>query len=98
MPLWIALSIIDGGENGTEHFIFKDVLASQGYTVTIFSDDDTNITLTSAVATRNNSLILAHVKNNLPLPMNEFPVRLVSSYLPQSQWISKIVAISITDF
>jgi DMSO/TMAO reductase YedYZ molybdopterin-dependent catalytic subunit len=97
MPLWVALSIIDGGESGDGHYVFNDTLASQGYTVTIFSKDGTNLTLSSSVTTRNDSLILAHVKNGQILPSEEFPVRLVSKDLPQSQWISRITVITITD-
>ncbi|MFX1284661.1 MAG: hypothetical protein ACFFB5_13460 [Promethearchaeota archaeon] len=96
MPLWIALSMVDG-DDGSEHYTFNDSLAAQGYNVTIFSSDGTNLTLPSSITTRNNSLILAHVKNNLPLPEDEFPVRLVSPDLSMDQWISKIESIIITD-
>ncbi len=97
MPLWIALSIIDGGENESGHYIFNDLLAQEGYTVRIFSSDGSNLTLDSSITTRNDSLVLAHVKNGLSLPEEEFPVRLVSAYLPQEKWIDKIVSISITE-
>lgn len=97
MPLWIALSIIDGGENESNHYIFNDVLAQEGYTVKIFSSNGSSLTLDSSVTTRNDLLILAHVKNGLPLPKDEFPVRLVSPQLAQEDWIANIVAISITD-
>ncbi len=97
MPLWVALSIIDGGENETNHYNFNDELAQKGYNVKIFSSEGTQLTLTSNTTSRNNSLILAHVRNNLPLPEDEFPVRLISPDLPKEKWISKITAISITD-
>ncbi len=96
MPLWIVLSMIDGND-GSVHYTFNDSLAAQGYNVTIFSTDGKNLTLPSSVTTRNDSLILAHVKNNLPLPEDEFPVRLVSPDLSMDQWISKIESIIITD-
>ncbi|MFW9906499.1 MAG: hypothetical protein ACFFFH_19460 [Candidatus Thorarchaeota archaeon] len=97
MPLWIALSIIDGGENELNHYVFNDFLAQKGYSVQIFSSDGSNLTLDSSITTRNDSLVLAHVKNKILLPEEEFPVKLVSPKLPKEKWIDNIISISITN-
>jgi len=97
MPLWIALSIVDGGESEFTHYTFNDLLAQEGYTVRILSSDGSNLSLSSSITTRNDSLILAHVRNGVPLPEEEFPVKLISPQLPQEEWIDNIVSISILD-
>ncbi len=103
MPLWIALSIVDGGERElhTGHDFYNDFLAFRGYNVRITSEDGSYLILNSSITTRNNALILAHIRNGINLPTDEFPIRLVSPELPESQWLKKIVSIrieNITDF
>ncbi len=94
-PLWIALSMVDGGLNEAGHYLFNDDLAQLGYQVQITDFEGTNHIFESTQVARNDSFILTHVKNGMRLPEEEFPVRLLIDGLSENYWVNRVASITL---
>lgn len=99
-PLWVIVSMIDGGDAPGGHYMFNDDLAAQGYTVRLVAVDGTTVDIDSKLMARNDDVVLAYVKNGQELPMDsEGPLRLVGSALPSRRdSLKQIVEIQLVGF
>jgi len=93
IPLWVLLSCVDGED--LYHYQFNETLAATGYTVVLTASDGYTVTLSSEDIAYNNSLVIAFMLDGDPLPVDEYPLRLVSEWLSGSQKISCIVSIEL---
>lgn len=91
-PLWVLLSMFDGGDALEGNYEFNDDLAQKGYTVRIVSKDGFAAELDSKLVARNDSIIMAYSKNGDYLAEGEAPFRLVGD-LPSKQHSVKGVAL-----
>lgn len=98
-PLWVVLSMIDGGDTPDGHYVFNDDLAQKGYTVRVVSKDGFAAELDSKLVARSNDIILAYVINGEYLDERSGPLRLVGSGLPSKKdSVKQIAAIEIVGF
>jgi len=101
VPLWIIVSTVDGNDTHSGHasgtFAFNDTLAEAGYNVTVRAGDDYNKTFPSDIVARNDTIILAYMKNGERLEGSEWPLRLVGEGLSGSQKVSNVVSIELVD-
>lgn len=98
-PLWIVLSMFDGGDSKGGHYVFNDALAKKGYTIRLTSSDGATVDFDSAQVARNNGIILAHVKNGEALSASEGPLRVVGPDLPTKKHsLKQVVKITIMGF
>lgn len=74
VALWRVIALVDDGDNTT----FSDVLASAGYDVKVIGADGYSYTFPSQDVARNNNVILADELNGTPLPVDKYPLKLVS--------------------
>lgn len=79
LPLWYMCGLVDDG-NIHGPAAFNDQVAATDYTVQITGSDTS--TFSSAVVARNSNLILANTLNGSPLPVEQYPLRLVGSDVP----------------
>ncbi|MGE5592406.1 MAG: hypothetical protein ACM3X3_01825 [Betaproteobacteria bacterium] len=92
LPLWIAISMIDGGDAPGGHYLFNDDLARQGYKVQVISKDGYSVELEAALVARNNDIMLAYKKNGEPLPEEDAPLMLAGKDLPSRKYMVKQIA------
>jgi len=80
-PLWLLLSMIDGGDAPGGHYLFNDAAAEAGYTVIVVAADGFEAEFESAMVARNNDIIVAYLCNGQPLGESDAPLKLVGSAL-----------------
>ena len=98
LPLWIVVSMIDGGDAPGGHYLFNDDLARQGYKVRVISRDGYSVDLEASLVARNNNIILAYKKNGEPLPEEDAPLMLAGKDLPSRKYMVKQIAeLSLVD-
>lgn len=98
MPLWVMISMMDGGDSPDGHYAFNDELAAKGYKVRIVSKDGFSAELDSKLIARNNDVFLAICKNGAPLTEKEAPLVLAGSALPSKKYMVKqIVSIQLIE-
>ena len=94
-PLWVILSIIDGGDAPGGHYMFNDDLADKGYTVRVISKDGLAAEFDSKSVARNNDIIVAYLKNGEYLTEGDAPLRLVGDLPTKKHSVKAIAAIEI---
>lgn len=98
-PLWVILSIIDGGDAPDGHYVFNDDLAQKGYTVRVVSKDGFAAEFDSKLVARNDDIIVAYLRNGEYLAEGNAPLRMVGSGLPSKKHsVKQIAAIEIVGF
>ncbi len=95
IPLWILVSMIDGGDGPDGRYEFNDDLAEKGYTVRIISDDGFSAELNSELVARNNNIVVAYSKNGSCLAEGDAPLRLVGDLPTKKHSVKAIAAIQI---
>lgn len=95
VALWTLVSVVDGADGPDSEYLFNDLLAFAGYTVRVTAGDGYNKTFTSMQVARNDSIIVANELDGEPLPVEEFPLRIVGDWLSGSMKVSRIVNISL---
>jgi DMSO/TMAO reductase YedYZ molybdopterin-dependent catalytic subunit len=103
VALWILVSAVDEADGPDGEYLFNDLLAQAGYTVTVASDlegedDDYAKDFTSTTVARNDTLIVANKLDGEPLPADEFPLKLVGPGLSGSLKVKCITNITATGF
>jgi hypothetical protein len=94
-PLWVVLSMIDGGDAPDGHYVFNDELAEKGYTIKVISKDGLAAELDSKSVARNNDIIVAYLKNGEYLAEGDAPLRLVGDLPTKKHSVKAIAAIEI---
>ena len=94
-PLWVILSIIDGGDAPGGHYMFNDDLAEKGYTIKVMSKDGLAAEFDSKSVARNNDIIVAYLKNGEYLTEGDAPLRLVGDLPTKKHSVKAIAAIEI---
>ncbi len=94
LPLWVAISIIDGKEDPEGHYFFNDDLAREGYQVLITASDGFTATIESSLVWRNDRIILAHLKDGEVLE-DGWPLRVVGEGLTSKQSIKGVSRIEL---
>ncbi|MBP7892628.1 MAG: hypothetical protein KA063_03725 [Firmicutes bacterium] len=94
-PLWVVLSMIDGGDAPDGHYVFNDELAETGYTIKVTSKDGLAAELDSKSVARNNDIIVAYLKNGEYLAEGDAPLRLVGDLPTKKHSVKAIAAIQI---
>jgi DMSO/TMAO reductase YedYZ molybdopterin-dependent catalytic subunit len=97
VALWILISAVDGADGPESEYLFNDLLALSGYTVTVTATDGYYKTFDSLTVARNDSFIVANKLDGVPLADDEFPLKLVGPYLSGSQMVKQIANISLSD-
>ncbi len=94
-PLWVILSIIDGGDAPGGHYMFDDSLAEKGYTVRVISKDGLAAEFDSKSVARNSDIIVAYLKNGEYLTEGDAPLRLIGDLPTKKHSVKAIAAIEI---
>ena len=77
IPLWILVSIVDGGDDPAGHYEFNISLAVAGYNVTVIADDGYSKNFASADIAGNDSIIVSYKVNGEYLSIDEgFPLKI----------------------
>lgn len=98
IPLWVLVSIVDGGEDPAGHYEFNISLAVAGYNITIIASDGYNKTFTSADIAGNDSIIVAYKVNGEYLSVDEgFPLK-IEGDISGSMKVKNISDIVLVDF
>ncbi|MDI7248174.1 MAG: hypothetical protein QME92_12050 [Bacillota bacterium] len=92
LPLWVVISMMDGGDAPGGHYRFNDDLARQGYKVRVVSKDGYGVELEAALVARNNNIILAYKKDGGLLPEESAPLMLAGKDLPSRKYMVKQIA------
>jgi len=95
IPLWILVSMIDGGDGPDGRYEFNDDMAEKGYTVRIVSRDGFSAELGSELVARNNDIVVAYSRNGNDLPEGDGPLRLVGDLPSKKHSVKAIAAIQI---
>jgi DMSO/TMAO reductase YedYZ molybdopterin-dependent catalytic subunit len=95
--LWVLVAAVDGADAPDGHYLFNELLASEGYNVTVRASDGYSKTFSSAMVAGNDSMIIADRLDGEPLADDEFPLRLVGPWLSPSQMVGMVVEIELTD-
>jgi DMSO/TMAO reductase YedYZ molybdopterin-dependent catalytic subunit len=74
VALWRLVALVDDGDNTT----FSDAMASAGYNVRVIAADGYSYTFPSQDVARDDNFILANELNGAPLPVEKYPLKLVS--------------------
>jgi hypothetical protein len=94
-PLWVVLSVIDGGDTPDGHYVFNDDFAEEGYTIRVISKDGMAAELDSQSVARNNDIIVAYRKNGEYLAEGDAPLRLVGDLPTKKHSVKGIATIEI---
>lgn len=94
-PLWVVLSIIDGGDTPDGHYVFNDDLAEKGYTVRVISKDGFVAEFDSRLVARNDGIVVAYLKNDEYLAEGDAPLRMVGDLPTKKHSVKGIAAIEI---
>ncbi len=92
VPLWVMISMVDGGDEEDGHYRFNDDLARSGYTVRVVSRDGFSAELESALVARNSGVMLAFKKDASPLSEGDGPLMLAGKDLPSRKYMVKQIA------
>ena len=98
VPLWILVSAVDGADSPEGHYMFNDLLAQEGYNVSVIAKDGFTVRFSSAQIARNDSILVAYQLDNAPLPAGEFPLRIIGDNLTGKQKIRMIATIRLEGF
>jgi DMSO/TMAO reductase YedYZ molybdopterin-dependent catalytic subunit len=93
VALWRLAGKVDDQDPAT----FNDGLAALGYSILSTASDGFNRSVDSALIARNDDILVANLKNGLPLPEEEYPLRLVGPGLSSGQMVRMIVKIDLID-
>jgi len=93
LPLWVLVSMVDGGDAEEGHYRFNRDLAKQGYTVQVIAADGFSVEFTSEEVAYNDDIILAYLADGEPLEEGEGPLRLTGSGLPSKKHAVKQIAV-----
>jgi len=94
IPLWLLVGRVDD-EIKHEGPAFNDELVTMGYTVDVVASDGYTVTIDSSRIARNDNIIVAHLVNGNPPPEKYFPLRLVGADLEKSEMIGMISQIVV---
>jgi hypothetical protein len=75
--------------------VFEESLADRGYEIHVISADGSVREFTAAEVKRNDNLLVAYLMNNLPLPDDSWPLRLVGIDQPDQTQIGSIAGIRL---
>lgn len=92
VPLWLILGRADDEVQHGDG-AFNEALAALGYPVDIVASDGYTVTLESSALARDNGILLANLVNGEPLAEDQAPLRLVGDDLARSQRVSMIAQI-----
>ncbi len=93
VAVWRIISLFDGELEGSLYTTFNDSLAASGYDVILKNFAEEEITLRSEDIARNDSYILAAMKNSAFLKSSDAPLMLVGPSIDPLQMINNIVEI-----
>ena len=97
LPLWLLAGWVDDNNPHGEG-AFNDELAALGYDVRVVATDNFSYTFPISDVVRNDNIIVANTLNDLPLPGDSYPLRLVGSGLTSGkQKIRQIATIELLD-
>jgi len=91
-PLWLILGRADDDVQHGDG-AFNDALAALPYTVEVVASDGYAVEFDSTALARNDTVLIADLRDGEPLPEDEAPLRLVGPDLVSSQSISMIAGI-----
>lgn len=74
VALWRLVALVDDGDQST----FSDAMAAAGYNVRLIGADGYSYTFPSQDIARNDNFILANELNDVPLPPDKYPLKLVN--------------------
>lgn len=92
VPLWLVISMFDGGDAEGGHYLFNKGLADKGYTIEVVAADGMTVEFTSQEVAYNADIIVAYKVDGKPLGEDEGPLRLVGSGLPSKKHGVKQIA------
>jgi DMSO/TMAO reductase YedYZ molybdopterin-dependent catalytic subunit len=96
IPLWLLVGRVDDDNpHGKDTQAFNDAVADAGYEVQVIAVDGYTQSFTSAEVKRNNDLIVAYLRDGLPVPDKHWPLRLVGPNLEKSQMVGQIATIKL---
>ncbi len=98
VPLWLVISMFDGGDAEGGHYLFNGALAEKGYTIEVVAADGMAVEFTSKEVARNADIIVAYKVDGKALGEDEGPLRLVGSGLPSKKHgVKQIAEIRLTN-
>ncbi|MBU1158023.1 MAG: hypothetical protein KKE24_01630 [Candidatus Thermoplasmatota archaeon] len=92
IPLWLLVAVMDGTDES--HYELNSTLAAEGYDIVLTASDSYSVTIDSATAAFNDTLVLAFMLDGEMLT-DMAPLRLVNEFLPGSMKISNVVDIDL---
>ena len=97
IPLWLFVGRVDDDfkHNPNEPGAFNDDLADAGYEVVVSAADGYSKSFTSAEVKRNDNMIIAFMVDGVPLPEDQWPLRLVGPDLTKGQMVGQIICIEV---
>jgi hypothetical protein len=96
LPLWVLAGWVDDDNQGPG--TFNDQLADIGYDVRVIAADGFSYTFPISDVARNDNVIVANTLNDMPLPADSYPLRMVGSDLTSGkQKVKQIVKIELLD-
>ena len=94
VPLWALAGYVDDAiQHGPG--AFNDTRAAEGYTVKVIATDGYNRTFNSADIARNDGYIVANTLNGQPLPVQDWPLKLVGEFEADNS-VAKIASIELS--
>lgn len=94
MPLWLLAGFVDDEDQHTDN-AFNDELAEAGYQIVITATDGYQVTIDSRDIIRSRDYIVANTLDELPLPDDYWPLRLVGPAVDEEMSIWMIERIEL---
>lgn len=91
-PLWLLLSMVDGGDAPGGHYEFNDAAAEAGYTVSVVAADGFAAEFEASRVARTSDILVAYMADGEPLGGEDGPLKLVGDGLTSGKERIKQIA------
>jgi hypothetical protein len=95
VPLWYFAGRVDDVKDTHKGDAFSDALADQGYEMHLVASDGYMVKYISTEMKRNDKIIVAFKRDGVPLPENQWPLRVVGDNLDKQRMVGKLFKIKL---
>lgn len=97
VPLWVLISMFDGGDAEGGHYMYDRDLAAAGYTIQVIAEDGFAAEFDSREVADNPNIIVAYKVNGEPLSEDEGPLKMVGELPSKKHGIKQIAEIKLVN-
>jgi hypothetical protein len=94
VPLWLLVGWVDDESKHGEDS-FNDDLADKNYKIIVIGANGKRSVFESRIIARNDSIIVANMKDGKPLSGREGPLKLIGLKLPKNQIVENVIEIHL---